>query len=134
VFHLPLASFSDLHILDGECGDLVLIIAEFLGEISLVKGFPMLVYCESRSSYVGTFRRWRRSLDPAGLINSVYLATDNIDKDRKHLATDGLEHASRIFYEQGISTALETAKIKLAYNYLGCSKKKLGEMCHKGMK
>jgi len=55
-------------------------------------------------------------LDPAGLINSITLAAYNIDKGRKYLATDGLEHAGRIFYEEGISTALDTFKNSQASN------------------
>jgi len=46
-------------------------------------------------------------MDPAGLINNILLAALNIDKGRKFYAIDGLEHTGRVFYEEGISTALE---------------------------
>jgi len=49
-------------------------------------------------------------LDQAGLIDSIVLAATIIDKGRKYLATDGFEHAGRLFYEDGISTALDTFK------------------------
>jgi hypothetical protein len=49
-------------------------------------------------------------LDPAGLINSIVSSAANIDKGRKFLATDNLEHAGRLFYEDGITTALDTFK------------------------
>jgi hypothetical protein len=47
---------------------------------------------------------------PDGLLNSILLGAANIDIDRKDLATDGLEHAGRLFYEDGISTALSAFK------------------------
>lgn len=49
-------------------------------------------------------------MDLTGLLNNIYSAVYSIDKGRKHLATDGLEHAGRLFYEDGISTALGTFK------------------------
>jgi len=47
-------------------------------------------------------------MDPTGLVNSILLGAANIDKGRKRLATDGLEHSGRLSYEFGISTALNT--------------------------
>jgi len=49
-------------------------------------------------------------LDLAGFINSIVFAVYNIDKGRKNLATDGLEHVGRLLYEDGISIALDTFK------------------------
>jgi hypothetical protein len=49
-------------------------------------------------------------LDPAGLLNNIFLGTSNIDKGRKYLATDGLEHAGRLSYEYGIAIALDAFK------------------------
>ena len=47
-------------------------------------------------------------MDPAGLLDNIILAADNIDKGRKYLTTDGLEHAGRLSYEDGISIAHDT--------------------------
>ena len=49
-------------------------------------------------------------MDPAGLINSIVYGAYNIDKGRKNLATDGLEHTGRLSYEDGISIALDVFK------------------------
>ena len=49
-------------------------------------------------------------MDPAGLLNSILLGATNIDKGRKNLATDGLEHAGRLSYEDGISLTLSIFK------------------------
>ena len=49
-------------------------------------------------------------MDLTGLLNSITLAVDNIDKGRRFFVTDGLEHAGRIAYEDGISIALDTLK------------------------
>jgi hypothetical protein len=49
-------------------------------------------------------------MDLAGLLNSVLFGATNIDNGRKNLATDGFEHAGRLFYEYGISIALDTFK------------------------
>jgi len=43
-------------------------------------------------------------LEATGLLNSIILGASDIDNGRKCLATDGLEHNGRLFYEQGIST------------------------------
>ena len=48
-----------------------------------------------------------RNMDLTGLINSIVYGAYNIDKGRKNLATDGLEHTGRISYEDGISIAHE---------------------------
>ena len=47
------------------------------------------------------------SMDQAGLINSIAAAAINIDKGRKNLTLNGFEHAGRVFYEDGISSALD---------------------------
>jgi hypothetical protein len=49
-------------------------------------------------------------MDLTGLRNSIFLGATSIDKGRKQLATDGFEHTGRLFYEYGISTALDTFK------------------------
>ena len=49
-------------------------------------------------------------MDPTGLLNDVYSAADSIDKGREYLATDGREHAGRLLYEDGISTAMTAFK------------------------
>ena len=49
-------------------------------------------------------------MDPAGLLGNIFSGTSDIDKGRKYLARDGLEHAGRIFYEEGIATALDAFK------------------------
>ena len=49
-------------------------------------------------------------MDQTGLLNSILQGTINIDKGRKYLSTDGLEHIGRLFYEEGISIALDTFK------------------------
>jgi hypothetical protein len=49
-------------------------------------------------------------MDQAGLLSSILLSTANIDKGRKNLSTDGLEHVGRLYYEDGISLALTTFK------------------------
>ena len=49
-------------------------------------------------------------MDQAGLISSIVVAALNIDKGRKNLILDGFEHAGRLFYEDGISSALDIFK------------------------
>jgi hypothetical protein len=49
-------------------------------------------------------------LDQNGLQNQIIDSVYHIDLGRKDLATDGLEHAGRLFYEDGISTALAVFK------------------------
>ena len=49
-------------------------------------------------------------MDLAGLLNSIVLGAFNIDKGRKNLATDGLEHTGRLSYEDGTSIALDVFK------------------------
>jgi hypothetical protein len=49
-------------------------------------------------------------MDLAGLLNNILSGAANIDIGRKNLATDGFEHAGRLSYEDGISTALGTFK------------------------
>ena len=49
-------------------------------------------------------------MDLAGLLNNILIGSSNIDIGRKYLATDGLEHAGRLSYEDGISLALSTFK------------------------
>jgi hypothetical protein len=51
-----------------------------------------------------------KNMDLIGLVNSIVLGAINIDKGRKYLSTDGLEHAGRLSYEEGISTALDVFK------------------------
>jgi hypothetical protein len=46
-------------------------------------------------------------LDPNGLINSILFAVERISLGRKGLATDGMEHEGRLFYEAGITSAAE---------------------------
>jgi hypothetical protein len=45
-------------------------------------------------------------MDLIGLLNDILVGTTNIDKGRKNLATNGLEHEGRLLYEDGISLAL----------------------------
>jgi len=59
---------------------------------------------------VGIYQKQRRNLDQAGLINNILLGTANIDKGRKYLTTDSLEHAGRLFYEDGIAIVLDAFK------------------------
>ena len=49
-------------------------------------------------------------MDISGYINNIVLGATNIDKGRKYLAADGLEHAGRLSYEDGISVTLDTFK------------------------
>jgi len=49
-------------------------------------------------------------LDQAGLINNILFGTASIDKGRKYLATDGLEHTGRLSYEDGIAIVLNAFK------------------------
>ena len=49
-----------------------------------------------------------QNMDLTGLVHSIVLGAINIDKGRRNLATDGFEHAGRLFYEDGISIALDT--------------------------
>jgi hypothetical protein len=49
-------------------------------------------------------------MDLIGLISNILLSAADIDKGRKNLATDGLEHVGRLYYEEGISLALSTFK------------------------
>jgi hypothetical protein len=49
-------------------------------------------------------------MDLAGLLNNILFGASNIDKGRRQISTDGLEHAGRLFYEYGISIALDTFK------------------------
>ena len=49
-------------------------------------------------------------MDLTGLVGNILLSAFNIDKGRKNLATDGLEHVGRLYYEDGISLALTTFK------------------------
>ena len=51
-----------------------------------------------------------KNMDLAGLVNSIVYGAYNIDKGRKNLATDGLEHTGRLSYEDGISIALDVFK------------------------
>ena len=59
---------------------------------------------------VGTCQRRRLNLDQAGWISSIIDATLAIDFGRKGFATRGKEHAGRLSYENGISTALTIFK------------------------
>ena len=49
-------------------------------------------------------------MDLTGLVDSIVLGAFNIDKGRKNLAANGLEHTGRLYYEEGISTTLECFK------------------------
>ena len=49
-------------------------------------------------------------MDKSGLLNRILSGAASIDIGRKDLATDGLEHAGRLFYEDGLSTALACFK------------------------
>jgi len=49
-------------------------------------------------------------MDLTGFVSNILLSVFNIDKGRKNLATDGLEHVGRLFYEDGISLTLTTFK------------------------
>ncbi|MDR2471596.1 MAG: hypothetical protein LBD09_05755 [Treponema sp.] len=45
-------------------------------------------------------------MDLDGLLNNILSGSANIDIGRKNLAADGLEHAGRLFYEDGISVSM----------------------------
>jgi hypothetical protein len=47
-------------------------------------------------------------MDLVGLVNKILFSAENIDLGRKNLAADGHEHEGRLFYEDGISIALDT--------------------------
>jgi len=49
-------------------------------------------------------------MDLIGLLANIVSGAADIDKGRKNIATDGLEHTGRLFYEEGIATALDTFK------------------------
>jgi hypothetical protein len=49
-------------------------------------------------------------MDLTGLLDSILHGAINIDKGRKYLTTDGLEHAGRLSYEEGILAALTVFK------------------------
>ena len=49
-------------------------------------------------------------MDLAGFLSKILLGVTNIDKGRKYLATNGLEHDGRLFYEDGIATTLDIFK------------------------
>jgi hypothetical protein len=49
-------------------------------------------------------------MDLIGLLNNIILGAADISKGRKNLATDGLEHTGRLYYENGISVSLNTFK------------------------
>ena len=49
-------------------------------------------------------------MDLTGLINSIILGASDIDKGRRNLDTDGLEHAGRLLYENGISIVFDVFK------------------------
>ena len=55
-------------------------------------------------------RKRMRNMDLTGLLNSIVIGASDIDKGRKNLATDGLEHTGRLYYENGISATLECFK------------------------
>jgi len=46
-------------------------------------------------------------MDLIGLINKILSSTSRIDKGRKGLRTNGQEHEGRLFYEEGITSALD---------------------------
>ena len=43
-------------------------------------------------------------MDLTGLLASIVSGSNNINSGRKNLATDGLEHLGRVYYERGIAT------------------------------
>jgi hypothetical protein len=45
-----------------------------------------------------------QNLDLDGLIAEIFSGSNKINSGRKNLATDGLEHSGRLFYEDGIAT------------------------------
>jgi hypothetical protein len=47
-------------------------------------------------------------LDPTGLLNDILASANNIDAGRKALDTDGMEHEGRLFYRDGIATAMSS--------------------------
>ena len=49
-------------------------------------------------------------MDLTCLLSNIVLGATNIDKGRKYLAFDGLEHAGRLSFEDGISVTLNTFK------------------------
>ena len=59
----------------------------------------------------GISLKLKQNMDPTGFLDSIFSGAASIDEGRKNLATDGLEHAGRLSYEEGISIALDTFKI-----------------------
>jgi len=49
-------------------------------------------------------------MDLTGLVGNIISGASKIDDGRKKIATDGLEHVGRLFYEEGIAIALDTFK------------------------
>jgi len=49
-------------------------------------------------------RRLKLSMDLTGLIAEIFSGSNDIYLGRKNLATDGLEHSGRVYYEKGIAT------------------------------
>ena len=51
-----------------------------------------------------------RNMDLTGLVDNIVIGASDIDKGRKNLASDGLEHTGRLYYENGISATFECFK------------------------
>jgi len=49
-------------------------------------------------------------MDLTSLLGNIIAGASKIDDGRKKIATDGLEHAGRLFYEEGIFISLNTFK------------------------
>ena len=49
-------------------------------------------------------------MDLTFLLGNILFGASRIDEGRKNLATNGLEHAGRIYYEEGISISFDTFK------------------------
>jgi len=49
-------------------------------------------------------------MDLTGLLANIVSGAADIDKGRKNITSDGLEHTGRLFYEEGIAASLDTFK------------------------
>lgn len=56
----------------------------------------------------GISPKQKRNMELTDLLDSIFSGATSIDEGRKNLAIDGLEHAGRLLYKKGISTALDT--------------------------
>jgi hypothetical protein len=57
-----------------------------------------------------TFLKRKQNMELTGLLANIISGADDIYKGRKNFTINGSEHAGRLYYEAGISTALDTFK------------------------